>query len=603
MPSEIIDNQADFENAFLNGNVSNDIRLAPGSYTVPVPSDEDKIYTYKGTITGCGDESGDVVLNGKIGVASYLTLKNLTFNNTSAHDGLIAFHDTSLNLQKVKLTQKDAEDRFLVRCDEGAKLTVDDIIINCNPWGNIDCKDYVQVAISDSKLQGLCLEGDNGSAVLRNSSLGKLFIKGKWSIMLDDVVLYDHPTTGKYIHFNEGYVAKHNEVAGRKWLMYTQDATIFAHNLRIPDKLASQVAPFGASGGQLFGNIIDDKQRIYQPLVDVSNGAKVQLKGTNTAPLLHDATPHSHDAVKELQQLIGLKNVKKQVEEFIQMALMNKRREKAGMSTISNSFHSLFEGNPGTGKTTVARIVGKLMYEEGILPTSNYVEVDRGDLVAGYVGQTSPKTTKILEKATGGVLFIDEAYDLVHGSDDSFGREALDTIMKYMEDHRDNLMIIFAGYTADMEKLLKQNSGMKSRVPNVFTFDDYSPEEIVEIGHLQLQNKQMHFDRPDTEALYNRLIQERYANSNDHSNGRWIRNQNDVLLRQIAVAMAKDPNHPLDKVMAEDIINAFNKAGDSNRPTGASDDQEAKQNDQSNMPPLPPVNNNPLPFLNGDELK
>ncbi|MFR0771347.1 MAG: hypothetical protein ACLSH6_04240 [Limosilactobacillus pontis] len=205
-----------------------------------------------------------------------------------------------------------------------------------------------------------------------------------------------------------------------------------------------------------------------------------------------------------------------------------------------------------------------------------------------------------MEKATGGVLFIDEAYDLVHGSDDSFGLEALDCIMKYMEDNRDKLMIIFAGYTDDMEKLLQQNPGMKSRVPNVFNFEDYSAADIAAIGRLQLRGKQMQFDQPSTETLYNQLIQEHYENSNDHSNGRWIRNQNDLLLRQIAVAISQNPGHPLDQVWADDITRAFSGDGlsDGSRTAG-----KGATSDSQPTAPLPPLNDDPLPFLTGDELK
>lgn len=265
---------------------------------------------------------------------------------------------------------------------------------------------------------------------------------------------------------------------------------------------------------------------------------------------------------------------------------------------------SPFEGNPGTGKTTVARLVGKIMFEEGILPTAKYVEVDRTQLVAGYVGQTAKQTRRVLEEATGGMLFIDEAYDLVHGNDDTFGREALDTIMKYMEDHREELMIIFAGYTEDMQKLLQQNPGMSSRVPNVFTFEDYSADKIVAIGRLQLQQQQMHFDSPRTEKLYAQLVSEQYQSSNDHSNGRWIRNRNDQLLRQIAVATGQNADHPLDEVWEDDIQRAF--GGHGNNDTNGQ--QESSSLSQGVAPEnlshdVPLGDSSTLPLLNGDELK
>lgn len=302
--------------------------------------------------------------------------------------------------------------------------------------------------------------------------------------------------------------------------------------------------------------------------------------------------------------MIGLAQVKQQVNSFIQMALMNKRRKAQGMKPLTNSFHSLFEGNPGTGKTTVARLVGKIMYEEGILPTDKCVEVDRGQLVAGYVGQTAKQTEKVLKSATGGVLFIDEAYDLVHDDRDTFGKEALDTIMKYMEDHREELMIIFAGYTEDMQALLAHNPGMESRVPNKFTFEDYSPDEIAAIGRLQLHQQQLSFDSPSTEELYNQVVAELYMSSNDHSNGRWIRNRNDQLLRQLAATLSQDPDKKLDVITADDVKRTFGAAG------GQNDGQDdSKQNPADHANPdhrpldLPKIDGGTLPLLNGDELK
>lgn len=224
--------------------------------------------------------------------------------------------------------------------------------------------------------------------------------------------------------------------------------------------------------------------------------------------------------------------------------------------------------------------------------------------MAGYVGQTAKQTEKVLKSATGGVLFIDEAYDLVHDDRDTFGKEALDTIMKYMEDHREELMIIFAGYTEDMQALLAHNPGMESRVPNKFTFEDYSPDEIAAIGRLQLHQQQLSFDSPSTEELYNQVVAELYMSSNDHSNGRWIRNRNDQLLRQLAATLSQDPDKKLDVITADDVKRTFGAAG------GQNDGQDdSKQNPADHANPdhrpldLPKIDGGTLPLLNGDELK
>lgn len=184
----------------------------------------------------------------------------------------------------------------------------------------------------------------------------------------------------------------------------------------------------------------------------------------------------------ELDSLVGLDSVKQDVHSLMNFIKVTKIREARGMKIPTISYHLVFTGNPGTGKTTVARLVAKLYYQMGILPKGQLVEADRSALVAGYVGQTAIKTQQVIQQALGGVLFIDEAYSLANDSEqDSYGKEAIETILKAMEDHRNELVVIVAGYDDLMHKFIDSNPGLSSRFSKYFHFPDYTGEELLKI--------------------------------------------------------------------------------------------------------------------------
>jgi SpoVK/Ycf46/Vps4 family AAA+-type ATPase len=226
-------------------------------------------------------------------------------------------------------------------------------------------------------------------------------------------------------------------------------------------------------------------------------------------------------SLRELQDLVGLSQVKKEVSELVQ--LVHFYREIGKDPRKEFSLHGIFKGNPGTGKTTVARIISNIYKALGILERGHLVEVDRQKLVAEFVGQTATKTNDVINKAKGGVLFIDEAYTLLHGESDTFGKEAISTLLKRMEDERGEFVVIVAGYPDNMDQFLKSNPGLKSRFDRTFTFEDYSKAEMWEIMQSMLTAEGLSADKAATEFLQNYLDKVLLHRDKYFGNGRTVR--------------------------------------------------------------------------------
>lgn len=227
--------------------------------------------------------------------------------------------------------------------------------------------------------------------------------------------------------------------------------------------------------------------------------------------------------MEELNNLIGLSSIKKDVSELIGLVKIMKMREDKGMKTVPTSLHLVFTGNPGTGKTTVARILASLYKEIGVLKTGQLIEVDRSELVAGYVGQTAIKTQQKINEALGGILFIDEAYTLAKEGND-FGQEAIDTLLKEMEDKRGQFVVIVAGYDEPMKRFIDSNPGLKSRFNKFFHFPDYSEEELIQIFNTMCK-KYDYIVEPKAQIAIENVISDMVYNKGDNfANARNIRN-------------------------------------------------------------------------------
>ena len=270
--------------------------------------------------------------------------------------------------------------------------------------------------------------------------------------------------------------------------------------------------------------------------------------------LLPAAYTGALDAIRaEINELVGLAPVKEYVFGLADNLQVQQRRAAAGLKTASLSMHMIFTGNPGTGKTTIARLVAKYLKAIGALKGGQLVEVTRADLVGRYTGHTAPLTNSVIESALGGVLFIDEAYSLYRGEQDSFGLEAIDTLVKGMEDHRDELVVILAGYTKEMETFLTANSGLASRFPNKIEFPDYTAEELLQITHVQAKNKGYRLAESCTEPLLGYYARWQAADARTAGNGRLARNTLEKAIFHQSRRLVAEPAAVLDLILPSDL--------------------------------------------------
>ena len=272
--------------------------------------------------------------------------------------------------------------------------------------------------------------------------------------------------------------------------------------------------------------------------------------------------PNLDELLKELDELVGLRKVKENVKSLVNLVKVRKLREENGLSSPPVSLHMVFMGNPGTGKTTVARLMGKIYNAVGVLSKGQLVEVDRSGLVAGYVGQTAQKTAQVIEWAKGGVLFIDEAYSLTSKEGNDFGDEAVETLLKAMEDNRHDLVVIVAGYEDLMNEFIASNPGLKSRFNRYFYFEDYNGEELFEIFSMQCKKNMYKLDESVQEHARG-IFEEMYRTRGENfGNGRDVRNlfENAVSVHSDRVAAMEKPSREyLEKLLPEDLDKAFEK--------------------------------------------
>ena len=274
----------------------------------------------------------------------------------------------------------------------------------------------------------------------------------------------------------------------------------------------------------------------------VLNGPTKPLRVTHVQTLEEPLTPTNHAILQEIEremgELVGLQEMKKVVKEIYAWIYVNKKREEFGLKTERQVLHMMFKGNPGTGKTTVARLIGKLFCDMNVLSKGHLIEAERADLVGEYIGHTAQKTRDLVKKALGGILFVDEAYSLARGGEKDFGKEAIDTLVKHMEDKQHDFILILAGYQREMEEFLRTNPGLISRFPIIVDFPDYSVEELMEICQRMLKDREYVMSKEAEWKMREHLNQMKSVLlPSAFSNGRYIRNVLEKSIRTQAMRL------------------------------------------------------------------
>lgn len=313
---------------------------------------------------------------------------------------------------------------------------------------------------------------------------------------------------------------------------------------KIADQLESAGIYGPNKGPEGHDVLVKDHEQLNDILARLSDSKSRSRKKASAAPK------------SELDSLIGLASVKKEVQTLTNFIKIQQKRAEQGLKSSSVSYHCVFTGNPGTGKTTVARIVADIYKELGVLKKGHLVETDRAGLVAEYVGQTAVKTNKIIDSALDGVLFIDEAYSLVGGGESDYGKEAVATLLKRMEDDRERLVVILAGYTKDMKQFIDSNPGLQSRFNRYIEFPDYTPDELYQIFALSLKKYDYHVT-DDAKVALQHFFEEAVAHKDaNFGNGRFVRNIFEKVLEHQANRLASESNlttERLSEITIEDL--------------------------------------------------
>ena len=310
-----------------------------------------------------------------------------------------------------------------------------------------------------------------------------------------------------------------------------------------------------------FGRIFDENGNVMSADENSVKSKQNEEKNIPPANTEVNKTKTYTNPFEELSNLIGLSNVKLEINNLSNLVKVQKMRESRGMKASNVSYHCVFTGNPGTGKTTVARIVAEIYKELGVIKKGHLVETDRSGLVAEYVGQTAPKTNAIIDSALDGVLFIDEAYSLVQGGQNDFGKEAVATLLKRMEDDRDRLVVILAGYSMEMKDFIGSNSGLQSRFNRYIDFPDYNANELLRIFEYTVKKNDFTASKEALSKVKEIILEEVTHKDEKFGNARFIRNLFEKIITEQANRLTMESNITNDKLSKIEEIDVISVLG------------------------------------------
>lgn len=542
------------------------ILLSPGEYHFPKGLSFEGMEEIK--VIGVGKNPNEVVIKGSFGIRGPIkvSISNLTINALHQNNALNINNDATVKLKRVIVNGESTGEFPAIWCKQSnVSIEASEVYFSQERNYGINIEEQSEVEIRSSIIDSITSLGSN--VQLHNNQINVTMV-----IMNDTIVkstgLLDIPTNHTnlynfFIFVQSGSKADINLINfnNNNVLAKVEHSEFMLKEIKLADNLVASIhynkqSTIDVPEEDVYLVNLDGQERQQaneyagvQRNESTENTLDVYVDEGTYAEYSYQEKEGKQSALDELNSLYGLHDLKKQTNEFINIVKFNQLRKEQGKNTTPVTLHSLFMGNPGTGKTTVARILGRVLYEAGAIPTNKFIEVTRKNLVSQFIGGTAQMTQEILDESKGGILFIDEAYSLNSESANDFGKEAIDTILTFMEENRHNTMIIFAGYTDEMNQFLNMNSGLESRIPNKFYFDDYTPEEIAEIGYSDLI-KQGYIVN---EEKYKDVTKWLYSHSVDKSNARWVRNINEKLLRAHANRVIESATEDTQTIIDEDL--------------------------------------------------